>query len=261
MKDIINLFNLLEQIAKKGYHEKISIEIKIKNNSSSYRFKGKGKEEEYKISSLRDLLNKKLKNIEDSLINAYKSNETHLIRLIYGRQFAFIYNCLINKNYSETEPLLNYLTNNLYKTKIKNFNYKENIYNGDDKNDFQNVIINCNNYFKEVLKMNNISVKDIYKQNIIDQKYKFRGLYNYLSTDNGIEEDILSWYFLLTNNYPISQALLMCNKETSTDEIISFIHRAILCQDNVLFMISKIEELPSDKGDVKYLDMKKKKKM
>ena len=250
MKDIINLFNLLEQLVKRGYHEKISIEIKIKNNSSSYRFKGKGKEEEYKISSLRDLLNKKLKNIEDSLINAYKSNETHLIRLIYGRQFAFIYNCLINKNYSETEPLLNYLTNNLYKTKIKNFNYKENIYNGEDKDDFQNVIINCNNYFKEVLKMNNISIKDIYKQNIIDQKYKFRGLYNYLSTDNGIEEDILSWYFLLTNNYPISQTLLMCSKETSNDEIISFIHRAILCQDNVLFMISKIEELPSDKGEL-----------
>ena len=248
MKDIINLFNLLEQIAKKGYHEKLSIEIKIKNNSSSYRIKGK--EEEYKSSSLRDLLNKILKNIKDTLINAYKSNKTHLIRLIYGRQFAFIYNCLINKNYSEADPLLNYLTNNLYKNKIKEFNYKENTYNGVDKNDFQNVIINCNNFFKEVLKMNNISVKDIYKQNIIDQKYKYRGLYNYLSIENEIEEDILSWYFLLTNNYPIAQTLLMCNKETSSDEIISFIHRAILCQDNVLFMVGKIEELPSDKGEL-----------
>ena len=248
MKDIINLFNLLEQIAKKGYHEKISIEIKIKNNSPSYRIKGK--EEEYKSSSLRNLLNKILKNIKDEQINAYKSNETHLIRLIYGRQFAFIYNCLINKNYSEAEPLLNYLTNNLYKNKINEFNYKENTYNGFDKNDFQNVIINCNNFIKEVLKMNNISIKDIYKQNIIDQKYKYRGLYNYLSIDNEIEEDILSWYFLLTNNYPIAQTLLMCNEETSSDEIISFIHRAILCQDNVLFMIGKIEELPSDKGEL-----------
>ena len=62
----------------------------------------------------------------------------------------------------------------------------------------------------------------------------------------GIEETILSYYYLLTKNYPIHQALLLCNKETSSDEIKSFIHLAILCPYNVLFMLGKIEELSSE---------------
>ena len=182
-------------------------------------------------------------------INAYKSNDTQLIRFIYGRQFTFVNKCLKNNNLKNIEPLLNYLMNNLYKDNISKFEYEEKAKDSDNKymDKYINVINNCIKYFKEILKINNKSIKDIYKQNIINNKYSFRGLYNYLAIGAGIEEQLLSWYYLLTKNYPIAQTLLLCNRETSSDEIISFMHRAILCEYNVLFIMGRLEELPSDK--------------
>ena len=122
-------------------------------------------------------------NITNSQINAYKSNDTYIITFIYGRQFTFINNCLKEKNFHDIESLLNYLTNNFYKTKIKDFNYKDvNIENNTkelDLYDYTHVINNCNDFFKEVLKLNNKSIKDIYKQNIINKKHNFNGLYYY----------------------------------------------------------------------------------
>ena len=260
IKEMINVYNLLEQIAKKGYHKKIAITIFIKNNQSSYKLKDVlNKDNGKRMSIIKDIsyekckniLNKILENIINSQINAYKSIDTYLITFIYGRQFTFINNCLKEKNFHDTESLLNYLTNNFYKTKIKDFNYKDvNIENNTTESnnlyDYTHVINNCNDFFKEVLKLNNKSIRDIYKQNIINDKNNFNGLYYYLPVGLGIEEQILSFYFLLTKNYPMAQTILICNRNTSSDEVISFMYRAILCQYNVLFMMAKIEELPSE---------------
>ena len=147
------------------------------------------------------------------------------------------------------------MMNNLYKIYIQEYEYKDlpkedNEKNPINTNQYKNVINNCNNFFIEVLKLNNKSIKDIYKQNIISSKYSFHGLYNYLSVEMGIEEEILSWYYLLTKNFPMAQSILICNKNTSSDEIISFMYRAILCPYNVLFMMGKIEELPSEKSEI-----------
>ena len=247
IKEIIYIFHLLEEIVQKGYHEKIQIFILLKNNETSYEINDIIKNE--KFEKIKNLLNEILENMTNSQLNAYKSNETQLIRFIYGRQFSFINNCLKNDKIQKIESLLNYLTNNLYKNKIKNFIY-ENINNNlelNNLNDYTNVINNCNKFFKEVLKINEILIEDIYKQNILDKKYKFSGLYNFLSVESDIEEQVLSWYNLLTKNYPMASTLLICNKYTSSDEIISFMYRAILCNYNVLFMMGKIEELPYEK--------------
>ena len=42
---------------------------------------------------------------------------------------------------------------------------------------------------------------------------------------------------------PISQNLLICSKETSIEEIKSFLYRAILCEYNTLFVFEIIEPL------------------
>ena len=251
IKEIINIFTLLEKISQKGYHEKITIIISIKNNESFYKYKGLFSNEKYE--KCKNLLNEMLLNIMDAQITAYKSNE--LIRFIYGRQFSFIYNSIKEKNFIKIEPILNYIMNDSYKIPIKEYNFKE-LPNEKDENDeiksneYKNIINNCNNFVIDILKLNNKSIKDIYQQNIIHSNYNFKGLYNYLSIDTGIEEQILSWYYLLTKNYPMAKTLLLCDKDTSSDEIISFIYRAILCPYNALFMMGRIEELSSENCEV-----------
>ena len=245
IKEIISIFNLLDEIGKKGYHEEISISIRIKNNQPSYNLNGIFNKEKYEKCKI--ILNDILNNMKNSQIHAYKSNDTQLIRFVYGRQFAFINNCLKKNKLKITESLLSYLMNNLYKTNIEKFEYENGKKDINGIDIYENVINNCNKYFKEILSINKITPKDLYTQNIINFKYNFHGLYNYLAVETGIEEQILSWYYLLTKNYPMAHSLLLCNKDTSSDEIISFMYRAILCQYNVLFMIGKIEQLPSEK--------------
>ena len=47
----------------------------------------------------------------------------------------------------------------------------------------------------------------------------------------------------LTGNDPIAQNILLCNKETTNEEITSFLYRAILCNINTCFIIGGIESL------------------
>jgi hypothetical protein len=58
-----------------------------------------------------------------------------------------------------------------------------------------------------------------------------------------MEKDVIRIYQYLTENLPSPQTLLMCNEETTSEEITSFLYRAILCEYNALFIIMKIESL------------------
>ena len=62
----------------------------------------------------------------------------------------------------------------------------------------------------------------------------------------GIEEHILNWYYFLTGYPPMAQTVLLCNEETTSEEITSFLYRAILCEYHVVFMIGKLDKLSSE---------------
>ena len=47
----------------------------------------------------------------------------------------------------------------------------------------------------------------------------------------------------MTGKYPKAQTTLLCSEVTTTEEIIAFLYRAILCKSNVLFTILKVEQL------------------
>jgi hypothetical protein len=177
IKSIINLYYLLEEIAKNGYHEKLSINVTIKNNDILYKINNFFSSSKY-LECKNALLNI-LYDMENVKSAVYKNDDYELIRFIYGKQFSFIYNCLREKNYDKTDLFLNSLTNNLYKKKIKKFDIIEDLNtNEEDKlSKYRNVINNCNSFFKEVLNLNNITTKDILNQNIILDKFKYSGFY------------------------------------------------------------------------------------
>ena len=221
-----------------GYPEGIKIQININDFNSN--FSGFGKNYNDIISNLKKLLNE-LKKVQ---LNAYKKKP--LIRFIYGRQFNMIYNYLIKAYEIKTiSTFLNNLTNNLIKEEDIDYNYSE------TKNLYEDLINNIDNYLKQILLKNKLTIKDIYKDSLIKSKgkgYDFRGVFLYLcNQSNQIDKDLIQIYKYLTENIPIAQTVLFCNQETTNEELVAFLYRAILCEFNSCFIIRGIELLELDK--------------
>jgi hypothetical protein len=80
-------------------------------------------------------------------------------------------------------------------------------------------------------------VKEHYYQIGIKTKEIYKGIDIYECGKLTMEESILILFLEKTNNLPIAQNVLIANKETSSEEIQAFFHRAILCIYNTLFVV------------------------
>ena len=248
ISEIINIYNIIQKIFKKGYPKIIIVEIKI---SKIEKEKNDIEEKGEKINIKKEFIMnnnqqkdynetiEKLKNIladvEMKQINGYQKKP--LIRYLYGRQFNLIYNYLNKEeNKKNIEPLLQFITNDQIK------NYVEDIQKEQNGEIIESYINDCEKYLNEILKKNNLNLEKIYENSIIKQmNKKYEGIYVYKCEK--LEKDLFQIYYYLTNNNPISQNILLCNKETSKEEITSFFYRAILCEYNSLFIIGGIEFL------------------
>ena len=65
----------------------------------------------------------------------------------------------------------------------------------------------------------------------------FKGIYLHECEKNSLEEDIINIFLDKIADLPIAQNVLITNKETTSEEIQSFFHRAILCNFNTLFVV------------------------
>ena len=252
VNEIEKINDLLKKIAEKGYCENIKISVDIKDTnpvfySSEYNFK------DYEECS--KYLNTILIKTTETQINYYKNEKTQLIRYIYGRQFNLLNSSLKNLSNSSISAFLKFLTNDQIQADVKldkiDYNYN---YDLNKKDKYVCLLENVNQFLKSFLDTNKLTLDLIYKQNIIKDKYKneFKGLYTYYLKDDqgvqkGVEEHILNWYHFLTGNPPMAQTVLLCNEETTSEEIIAFMYRAFLCQYHVVFMVGKIELLTPDK--------------
>ena len=234
---INTIYEYMQEIYYKGYPKSITIEVVInhKENKGIEFMLDNNKVDDY------NLLYNKLKEIKDELksaqINAYKNKP--LIRYIYGRQFNFMYDALKNnKNKKEIESLLKYFTNNLITKYLDKFDYKE------TNNIFEDLITNCDNYFKKIFEINNLTLEKIYEETIVDQKLngiEYKGMYIY--SCNNLEKQVYQIYKYLTKHTPSAQNILLCNEDTSYEEIASFLYRAIFCEFNSCFIVYGIEQL------------------
>lgn len=169
------------------------------------------------------------------------NSKNELIRLIYGKQISEIYRCL--KERKETDNLRylsKYLTNNKIDNEKPLNEYKFKI--NKEKEPLSEMYDNCIFYIEQLFKENKISIFDLYKNSKIN-KNNYKGIYTYLSPIDSIELNTIKIYFHLTGNFPISQTILFCNKDTTKEEIFSFLYRSILNNENILFSIIKPEIL------------------
>jgi hypothetical protein len=236
VSEIHNIYEIIVEIYNKGYPKDITIEIKIVEKKPEFKFGNKI------INDYNELiyeLKQILTELEEAHINAYKNKP--LIRYIYGHQFNLIYNTLKrNNNKNDIFPFLQYFTNNLITKNIDNFNYIE------TGNALEDLMNNCDNYLHEILKINNLSLDKIYKDSILTKKIdfmKYEGVYIYMCEE--LEKQLFQINKYLTSNIPNAQNVLLCNENTSNEEIISFIYRALFCEFNACFMIGGIELLNS----------------
>ena len=139
---------------------------------------------------------------------------------------------------TKLNSFLKYVTNELIVKYLDSFSYKK------SKNEYQDIIINCERFITNILKLNKLSYDTIYKDTIIERMTKlgrYKGIYTYL-TEN-LEKDLFQIYKYFTHNNPVAQNILLCNKDTTKEEITAFLYRAILCEFNSCFIIGGIESL------------------
>ena len=117
------------------------------------------------------------------------------------------------------------------------------------KNFYQNLIDQIEIFLDSILLNNNLSINKIYNQNRIKNQFnKYFGIY--LTNCSNLEIELIQYYKYFTNNLPLANTLLLCNEFTSSEEIISFLYRVILCKEHILFCLGKIELLSKDKKNI-----------
>ena len=165
-----------------------------------------------------------------SQLNAIYKKKINL-RFLYGKQFRSFMKHL-ESNYN-IDSILRYILNNTdnnksikegYKTVIKHVNDYINQYNLYNQDSLDSI----SKYITSLFDSNDKKLEDHYKKMAINTKGN-KGIYLYECKNNSKEEYILNLFWEKITELPIAQNVLITNKETSSEEIQAFLHRAILC--------------------------------
>ena len=245
----------------KGCNLPISINIEISYPNVVYYLNQK----ETEFNEIRQFLLKAKYDYENQLNKIYK--EKKYLRFLYGKLFRKIQIHLDGNR--EIEEILRYILNitndNIIITKDSDncddpeFKNYEIIKDGDNCNDpgpsdcvsyfseyNSKIFDNISQYIISFFKKNgNLDLDKHYEKMLIRHKgnstkkeiENLKGIY--LKDCNKIskEEYILNLFFDILGQLPVAQNLLICGKETSIEEIQSFFYRAILCNNNTLFIV------------------------
>ena len=136
--------------------------------------------------------------------------------------------------------ILKYISNNMIKKELKDFEFSEEKKNNCDLNYFFERLIN---YLENTLEQNNISLEKILEKNFIIEEFNYikGGIFYIEYNQENLEYNIINIYQEITGNYPINNTLLICNKDTTFEKIYSFLLSFFLCEYSVLFMLINLE--------------------
>ena len=226
--NIKQLTNTLNSLLKSGYPNIINLELVIEN---SVAYKKNNRKENLEI------IIEEYENINKLYKKTMKKGYLlfPILRLFHGKQFIKLNDKLKNKDIN-----ISHLVNSMTLNMIKNFNisyqYNNNINNIENINKFLEILFN----------KNQVNIEKIYNINkILNGFYLTPGLYRKVKIgDNSVLiNNILNIYLNLTGNAPIINTLLICNEETNSEKVISFLYRAIFCGSPILFLIANMEYL------------------
>ena len=237
-KDIITNFEIINDymnvLRNKGSSLPIKICIKTKHYNVNYYLD----EKSVNFETIKSFLLKATNKYTLILDLMYK--EKKVLRFLYGRQFRIMMKHF--ENSLNIEPFLRYILNikdnNIRVMEV--FIGKQRVvpnYIDNCEEYIENSFDNISHYLVSLFENNDKSLEKHYEKMKIIQAKTYKGIYSYECTNNSIEEFIVRLFLDKTNELPIAQNILFANKETSFEEMQSFLHRAILCPHNNLFII------------------------
>ena len=215
---------------------KITISINIKNDEPSITYH-LGEEKSY-YKRIRDFLFKAKTSYITQLERMYKDKLN--LRFLYGKQFRSIMKHL--ESSVNMDSFLRYILNITDNNKkveegfkavtrhVKDWINQYEIYNKDS-------LESSSEYITSLFQKNDKALEDHYNKIRIVSNTNDRGLALHECANDSMEEYIINLYWDKIHELPIAQNVLITNKETSTEEIQAYFHRAILCNYNTLFVV------------------------
>ena len=262
IKKIFEEKNLLNEAFEKGT---------ILNDSyENYVEKGKIKVNKNKENENKNLVDyenfiEEIENKLNIMINLTKEGykNDYLFTFFFGRQIPNFLNILEGeKNLIENKNLLSYILDGIIDFDLKeSINQTQNyiIQNINNFNNKNEIIIN---FLKNFFKNNFFSFEEIYKDHFYEKneyneefqtkenKNILPGIYIYKFNNkikNNLNEvRILELNYKLTNNIPVNHCVLICHKNTSSEEIICFIYRFFKCEYKIPFFIANFHLITNE---------------
>ena len=221
----------------KGSSLPILIRVEIRYPDVRYFLNNKKSDFEH----IRDFLFLSKSDLIAQLNSIYKHKS--YLRFLFGNQFrSIIKNLNLDSNKLDFLRYILNKTNNkdiikdgkvAYLLKVEDYVQHYKIYN---ENSFDIIF----KYLISLFENNDTSLQKHYENMLIKSKNKYKGIYSHKCVNESAEEFILKMFLDKIGQLPIEQNILICNKETSQEEMQAFLSRAILCDYNTLFLVKII---------------------
>lgn len=149
-----------------------------------------------------------------------------------------------NKSDEEEEEIIN--TSNKKKEDLIIFKLKKDDLNIDERemiNTMNIMFLNIENYLTKIINESGLDEEKIFKDSLITNKdYKDEKGFFILENKN-IYEQALKFYNSLVGKNPPRYSILVCNDETTLEELLAFLYLSCMCKYHSLFIILKPDKL------------------
>ena len=244
-QQIVELLDIENSLVQKGDPELHAYLIKIEKKQISLTT------DSDKNDNLGEIIQKRqdrLKQLIKSQENMYKKEGNVILTFLFGKNIYQLQRFLKSKGLqglNQIEPLFKYLTKNKYQRQYsqdlcKTFNY----ISGENPTNFME---DCAGMFlKKLLKKCGVVSDNIFDEVLIKNEKNINpGIYtSLLDPVQLFQENLMKVYLRYTGHFPIPQALLFCNGNTTLEEVTAFLYRALYYPKKVLFGIVQTEFLP-----------------
>ena len=107
---------------------------------------------------------------------------------------------------------------------------------------------NVEKYLEEIMNLNEIKEENIFEDSRIKEEYSDKNYTGFfiINAGNSIYKYILKFYHYFVGKLPPRYSILLCNEETTLEEIMAFIYLAVYCPFHSLFIMVKPDRLNND---------------
>ena len=228
------IYEYMKILRTKGSSLPINIKIIIKYPNIEYFINRK----ESDFEKIRDFLFKAKTDYISQLDIAYKTK--NYLRFLYGKLFRSIMKHLDGSNISNVIEILRFILNKTDNKELKDGEATNpqiddyvNEYHKYNEKSFDNIL----DFMTSLFEKNGTSLQQHYESILMKDRNKHKGIYLHECENISIEEFIFKIFLEKIGQIPSAQNILICSKETSSEEMQAFFYRAILWDYNTLYVV------------------------